>query len=277
MKVLLSVKNKKKSEYPIGVFDSGLGGLTVLQCLEKKLPKESFIYFGDTAHVPYGNKSAKTIIRYSENIINFFLKNKIKAVVIACNTASAIAYPELSKKYNLPIFNVVDPSVIHSDTISKTRNICIIGTQSTINSKAYSKSFSNINSDCTITEIACPLFVPIIEEGWSDSSIAKDIANIYLKPLKNTTIDTLILGCTHYPIMAETIQEVIEDNIELVFTGETVEKELQQYLKTNNYQNNLKNKMKTQFYVTDSPQKFDDLGSKFLGKSLEDIHHIILN
>ena len=129
---------------PIGVFDSGLGGLTVLKHLEKNFPNESFIYFGDTAHLPYGNKSTETVIRYSETIINFFLENKTKAVIIACNTASSLAYPSLSKKYNIPIFDVVHPSVKYASKISQTHEICIIGTQGTINSKAYTKSFLNI-------------------------------------------------------------------------------------------------------------------------------------
>ena len=218
---------------PIGVFDSGLGGLTVLKHLEKKFPNETFIYFGDTAHLPYGNKSTNTVIRYSDAIINFFLKNKTKAVIIACNTASAVAYPKLSKKYNIPIFNVVQPSVEYSNKISQTREICIIGTQGTINSKAYTKSFLDINSNCTITEIACPLFVPLIEEGWSDSLVAKEVAAIYLTPLKTTQIDTLILGCTHYPIMAKTIQLVIENHIQLIYSGETIGEKLQKYLEKN--------------------------------------------
>jgi len=261
---------------PIGVFDSGLGGLTVLKHLEKNFPNESFIYFGDTAHLPYGNKSTETVIRYSETIINFFLENKTKAVIIACNTASALAYPKLNKKYNIPIFNVVHPSVEYANKISQTREICIIGTLSTINSQAYTKSFSNINSNCKIIEIACPLFVPLIEEGWADSSITKEIASIYLKPLKKTCIDTLILGCTHYPIMTKTIQSVIENHIQLVFSGETIGKKLQQYLNNKNYVNNNNNMVETKFYVTDFPQKFDEIGGKFLERKIENVNHITL-
>ena len=172
-----------KPESPIGIFDSGLGGLTVLKSLEKILPMESFIYFGDTAHVPYGSKSAETINRYSRDIVDFFLTHNTKSVVIACNTASAVAYQELRNNYDIPIFDVVGPSVIHSDQISRTRNIGVIGTQSTIHSRAYTRSFADIKSDCSVFEIACPLFVPLIEEGWANTQIATEITKTYLYSL----------------------------------------------------------------------------------------------
>ena len=207
---------------PIGVFDSGLGGLTVLKSLEKILPHESFIYFGDTAHVPYGTKSAETVTQYSRHILEFFLKHKTKAVVIACNTASAVAFRRLQRDYDIPLFDVVSPSVEYSINITKTRKIGVIGTYSTIHSKAYTEMFKKLGSNCKIYEIPCPLFVPIIEEGWSDSTVAKDITEIYLRDFINSNIDTLILGCTHYPIMANTIQSVLSNNIQLVYSGETV-------------------------------------------------------
>ncbi|SVE42659.1 uncharacterized protein METZ01_LOCUS495513, partial [marine metagenome] len=182
------------SESPIGVFDSGLGGLTVLKSLENILPNESFIYLGDTAHVPYGNKSVDTVIRYSQNIMDFFLMNNVKAVVIACNTASAVAYSKLHKDYDIPLFDVVLPSVMHANHISETRNIGVIGTHSTIFSKAYTQSFKDIKSDCSIFEISCPLFVPLIEEGWSNTPASREIARTYLKPFQCIEMDALILG-----------------------------------------------------------------------------------
>jgi len=260
---------------PIGVFDSGLGGLTVLKHLEKDFPNETFIYFGDTAHLPYGNKSTENVLRYSEAIINFFLENKTKAVIIACNTASALAYTKLNEKYNIPIFNVVHPSVEYANKISQTHEICILGTTSTINSKAYTKSFLNIKSNCKIIEIACPLFVPIIEEGWSQTAIAKNIALKYLHPFNKTKIDTLILGCTHYPIMSHIIQNVISNNIQLVFSGQTVGDKLFSHLELYNNKNN-NNKSATHFYVTDFPQKFDEIGSQFFGQKLSEVKHVVL-
>ena len=170
------MKTKLSSNSPIGVFDSGLGGLTVLKSLEKILPNESFIYFGDTAHVPYGTKSADTIIKYSHIILDFFSQHHTKAVVIACNTASAVAYHTLQKNHSIPLFDVVSPSVEFALKQSKTKHIGIIGTTSTVNSKAYSRQFLQKNANFSVHEIPCPLFVPIIEEGWADTEIAKEIA-----------------------------------------------------------------------------------------------------
>lgn len=265
------------STSPIGVFDSGLGGLTVLTSLEKSLPNENFIYFGDTAHVPYGSKSVDTVTRYCKNIMNFFLIHNAKAVVIACNTASAVAYQKLQTSYDIPLFDVVVPSVMHSETISKTRQIGVIGTYSTIFSRAYTRSLAEINSDCSAFEVACPLFVPLIEEGWSDTSVARDIARSYMEPFQNTKMDTLILGCTHYPIMAKTIQSVVGSYVKLVYSGETVERKLFSYLKINRCKNESGASGKTRFYVTDFPQKFDELGSCFLGRKMENVEHISLS
>ena len=276
MRILLLMATNISPESPIGVFDSGLGGLTVLKSLENILPNESFIYLGDTAHVPYGNKSVDTVVRYSRSIMNFFLKNNVKAVVIACNTASAVAYPKLCKDYNIPLFDVVLPSVMYANRISETRNVGIIGTHSTIFSKAYTQSFKDIKSDCSIFEISCPLFVPLIEEGWSNTFVAMEVARTYLEPFQETEIDTLILGCTHYPIMAQTIQGVVNKHVQLVYSGETVGKNLSAFLETNNCKNNSGTPGETQFYVTDYPQKFDELGSRFLGRKLEHVKHLLL-
>ena len=156
---------KPSQNSPIGIFDSGLGGLTVLKSLETILPNESFIYFGDTAHVPYGTKSAETVIRYSQHIMDFFQKHETKAVVIACNTASAVAFQHLQSLYNIPLFDVVTPSVEFAINHTKNKNIGVVGTFSTIYSNAYTKMFQKLGSGCNVKEIACPLFVPIIEEG----------------------------------------------------------------------------------------------------------------
>ena len=265
---------KQTPNSPIGVFDSGLGGLTVLKSLEKILPNESFIYFGDTAHVPYGTKSAEMVTLYSHHIMDFFLKYKPKAVVIACNTASAVAFQHLKKNYDIPLFDVVTPSVEYSMKITKTQKIGVVGTFSTIQSKAYKRMFKNLGAICSIQEISCPLFVPIIEEGWADSSIARDIADIYLHDLTNSDIDTLILGCTHYPIMANTIQALLPNQIQLVYSGETVGYKLAEYLKKNKCENSSNISRSVQFFVTDYPKKFDELGSRFLGRKLNNVTHI---
>ena len=261
---------------PIGVFDSGLGGLTVLKSLEKILPNESFIYFGDTAHVPYGTKSAEMVTLYSQHIMNFFLKYKTKAVVIACNTASAVAFQHLKRNYDIPLFDVVSPSVEYSMKITKTQKIGVVGTYSTIQSGAYKRMFKQLGDSCSVQEISCPLFVPIIEEGWADSAIARDIAEIYLHDFTNSDIDTLILGCTHYPIMANTIQGLLPNQIQLVYSGETVGHKLAEYLMKKNCESSSDVSRLIQFFVTDYPQKFDKLGSRFLGRKLNNVTHISL-
>ena len=269
------MKTEFNSKSPIGVFDSGLGGLTVLKALQKYLPNESFIYLGDTANVPYGNKSNETIIKYSKKILDFFISKNTKAVVIACNTASSVAYSELKNIYDVPLFDVVQPSVEFANHISKTKQICIIGTNSTINSNAYLNTFKKIKSNCSITEIACPLFVPIIEEGWANTHIAKLICEKYLNSLKITDIDTLILGCTHYSIMSHSINNVINKNIKLVFSGETVGIKLIEFLKQNTLINTY-NKGRVDFFVTDYPQKFNELAEQFLDQKLNSIKCITL-
>ena len=267
---------KQTPNSPIGVFDSGLGGLTVLKSLEKILPNESFIYFGDTAHVPYGTKSAEMVTLYSQHIMDFFLKYETKAVVIACNTASAVAFQHLKRNYDIPLFDVVSPSVEYSMKITKTQKIGVVGTYSTIQSGAYKQMFKQFGDSCSVQEISCPLFVPIIEEGWADSAIARDIAEIYLHDFTNSDIDTLILGCTHYPIMANTIQALLPNQIQLVYSGETVGHKLAEYLMKKNCESSFDVLRSVQFFVTDYPQKFDELGSRFLGRKLNNVTHISL-
>jgi len=268
------VKINQLQNSPIGVFDSGLGGLTVLKSLEKILPNESFIYFGDTAHVPYGTKSADTVIKYSKNILDFFSQQHTKAVVIACNTASSVAYHALQKNYSIPLFDVVSPSVEFAIQESKTKNIGVIGTITTVSSKAYSQQFADKNAGFFVHEISCPLFVPIIEEGWANSNIAREIANIYFQGFEKKSIDTLILGCTHYPIMADTIQSVLPAHVQLVLSGETVGQKLSYYLEANKLINTSSIDRNIMFYVSDFPQKFNDLGSQFLGRKLNNLTHI---
>tara|TARA_Y100000590_G_C15585814_1_gene964097 strand:+ start:391 stop:1203 length:813 start_codon:yes stop_codon:yes gene_type:complete len=267
--------DKLKSNAPIGVFDSGLGGLTILKTLKNIFPNESFIYLGDTANVPYGNKSDDAVIKCSKKILDFFISKNTKAVIIACNTASSVAYHKLQKIYEMPIFDVVSPSVSYANKISKTQNICVIGTNSTINSNAYSNSFKQLNKNCSIIEISCPLFVPIIEEGWSNTKIAKLIAEKYLHKIKNSNIDTLILGCTHYPIMSKTIKDILNKNIQLISSGQTVGDALNIYLKKNNLESTNKKRF-INFYVTDYPQKFNEIGGRFFGEKLNLIECINL-
>lgn len=259
---------------PIGVFDSGLGGLTVLKALEKQFPKESFIYFGDTAHVPYGSKSIETIQNYSNQITKFLLKHNVKLIVIACNTASSVASQILRQDFDIPIFEVVSPSVEEAIAHHDEGEIGIIGTQSTISSNSYIQKFKNLAPHIKTKQQACPLFVPLIEENWCNTRTAKEIARIYLEPFITHPVDVLVLGCTHYPMMEKIIQSVVGNSVKLISSGPAVAKVVQKYLIDNKIQS--KGPRSESFFVTDFPQKFDELGSQFLGRHLTNIQHIKL-
>ena len=264
-----------RKRQPIGVFDSGLGGLTVLKSLKENMPNESFIYFGDTAHVPYGSKSKEAVIGYSEHISNFLVGQKVKLIIIACNTASAVAADHLQKINDIPIFEVVIPCIEAAVSQTSTNNIGIIGTQATISSGIYSRRFKELASHIHTYEKACPLFVPLAEEGWAETPTAMEIAKIYLSDLIQKNIDTLVLGCTHYPLLYKMLRDVLGDDVILVSSGSPVARVVSDYL----YQNKLQNdsvSTSESFYVTDYPQKFDVLGSRFLGHKLTNVHHISL-
>jgi len=263
----------KFSNSPIGIFDSGLGGLTVLQDLEKSLPNESFIYFGDTARVPYGNKSSKTVIQYSNQIVQFLQSHHVKIIVIACNTSSALALKTLKIKFNLPMFDVIKPAVMMAEKFSLTNTIIVLGTRATIDSRAYSKTFSEINSKKTIIEKACPLFVPIIEEGLMSGKITDEIIQLYLAEITKINFSQIILGCTHYPMIKKNIQQFLGEKKKLITSGDALTPVIKQFLINNNLSSCSKKK-ETQFFITDLPQKFQELGSRFLGKKLNNISHI---
>tara|TARA_B110000438_G_scaffold289093_1_gene323284 strand:+ start:1413 stop:2219 length:807 start_codon:yes stop_codon:yes gene_type:complete len=207
-----------KNNLPIGIFDSGLGGLTVLKSLQQLLPHESFIYIGDTAHVPYGNKSKDVVRKYSQQITKFLIKKNVKLIVVACNTASSVAIRILQKKFKTPIIDVISPlqNLLDIDEYKKIKKIGIIGTYNTIQSKAYNRVLSLNNKNIIIVSKACPLFVPIIEEGFDNHDITKSVAHQYLKYFNDEKIDLLVLGCTHYPIILKTIQNVLFKHIKIV-------------------------------------------------------------
>tara|TARA_B100001029_G_scaffold179737_1_gene190656 strand:+ start:808 stop:1608 length:801 start_codon:yes stop_codon:yes gene_type:complete len=259
---------------PIGIFDSGLGGLTVLQYLERKLPNESFIYFGDNARVPYGNKSEKTIINYSKQICKFLQKHNVKLIIIACNTSSALAINELKKQFKVPIFGVIEPAVLLAENYSFNSNtIVVLGTNATIKSKAYSKQFKKLGSTKNIIEKSCPLFVPIIEEGLISGEIAESIISYYLNNFIDANINQFILGCTHYPILKPALQKILGKKVKLTTSGEALIPTLITFMKYNKMFSK-KNKIETSFFITDFPQKFYELGSQFFGKELNNIYLI---
>lgn len=204
----------------IGVFDSGVGGLTVVSALRRRLPGESILYLGDTARLPYGSKSPDTVTRYTRRNIEFLTERGVKAVVVACNTASALALPNLDM-HEVPTFGVIEPGARKAAAVSKGR-VGVIATEATVRSDAYPKALRAIRPDLEILSRPCPLFVPLVEEGWHDDPVTEEVARRYLKPLLEAGIDTLVLGCTHYPLLVPVLQRVAGPDVTLVDSAEVV-------------------------------------------------------
>jgi glutamate racemase len=246
---------------PIGVFDSGIGGLSVVKELIKELPNESIIYFGDTARVPYGSKSTNTIRRFSVEILNFLIKYDVKAVVIACNTASAVALDLLKILSPVPVYGVIDSGVISAINKTENKKVGIIGTKTTIRTNAHIKFMEKLDCEIEVAPIACPMFVPLIEEGWIDSPIMNQVIKKYLSPLKNN-VDTIILGCTHYPLIKRKIQKFIGPNVNIVCPAEELAKEIKRDLWENNKES--QNVATHRFFVSDVPDDFILASSQFI-------------
>ena len=256
---------------PIGVFDSGLGGLTVVRALKKLLPNESIIYFGDTARLPYGVKSNDLVKQYSIQITKFLIQKDAKIIIIACNTATATALNILKSKFSsIPIIGVIEPGVEQAILKTNNKNIGVIGTIATISSDAYKKSIKKIDSEIDVISKACPLFVPFVEEGWTDGAAISEITEHYLSIFKNN-VDTLILGCTHYPLLKNIISKETK-HITLVDSASAVAKNVYKRLQKNSLLN-LDDKLGgLQCYVTDLPMRFEELGNIFLGSEINNIH-----
>ena len=273
------------NDRPIGIFDSGIGGLTVVKAIIDLLPNEDIVYFGDTARVPYGNKSKETIIKYSIQNTKFLLQHKIKLLVVACNTSSSYAIPMLKKMFkNLKIVEVVTPGARAAVEYTKNYKIGVIGTKATIKSKSYIKAIKKI---CNKAKIFCqptPLFVPLIEEGWIDKlqlinsdyyqtinheNILRQLSAEYLAPLKNFGIDVLVLGCTHYPGIKNIIQDIIGKNVTVVDSSLETAKEVKKILEENKLCKFRNNKPKYKFFVSDNPESFKKIGSLLLGQEIK--------
>jgi glutamate racemase len=259
---------------PIGVFDSGIGGLTVVKEIMEQLSNESIVYFGDTARVPYGSKSKETITKFSFQCINFLLEKKVKAIVVACNTASAASLDSIKQNFDIPIIGVVEPGAIAACQVTKLNRIGIIGTESTVSSGAYEKEINIINNDVKMILKACPLFVPIAEEGWQDTQIAKLTAKEYLEALKEKSIDALLMACTHYPLLENTISEVMGEEIKLVNPAYETAKVLKAVLYDLNIQSRSNKNSSYEFYVSDNPVKFKKVGENFLKRPIPYVQKI---
>lgn len=261
-------KKRNVREKPIGVFDSGLGGLTVVKEIKKILPFEKIVYLGDTARVPYGPRSKKVVTQFSFENAKFLLKKDIKALVVACNTSSAFAGELLKRKLELPVFEVVGPGAYGAVGVTKNKKIGVIGTRGTIASGAYKKKILKLLPNSTVYSVSCPLFVPVIEEGELKAEILELLTNKYLKSFKKEAIDTLILGCTHYPIIASRIGKAVGKKVKLVNPGKELAKELKIYLQKNDLDSKRKKVASSRYYVTDLTDRFLKVAKMFLGKNL---------
>ncbi len=269
---------EQNNNYPIGVFDSGVGGLTVVKELIRQLPNENIIYVGDTAHVPYGTKSARKVTVLSTAITNFLVKQKVKLIIVACNTASALALPSLKHKFKkLSIIGVIEPGASEAVKLTKTKRIGVIATPSTIKSCSYTKEIKNLYAGVSVYSQPCPLFVPIAEEGLGKSDIAYLAAKRYLTPLISKNIDVLVLGCTHYPLLKKTISNVIGKKVVLIDSADAIAKAVKVLLEEKNVGNASAVKKWQHFFVTDDPAKFMVLGSKFLNKKISSVKLIDLD
>ena len=244
---------------PIGVFDSGVGGLTVAREIMRQIPNERIVYFGDTARVPYGSKSKDNIIKFSRQIIRFLQTENVKAIVIACNTASALALDEMQQEFDLPILGVVKPGAKVAVETTANKRIGLIGTEANIRSGVYTRYIKSLDDEAKVFEKACPLFVPLVEEGWLHDDITLQVASRYLEELKEKDIDTLIMGCTHYPLIRSTIRKVMGDKVNLVNPAYETAIELKNLLERDNLANKCDVDSPSsmyRFYVSDAEEKF---------------------
>ncbi len=248
----------------IGVFDSGLGGLTAVKEIMSLFPNESIVYFGDTGRVPYGTRSKDTILKYTYDDINFLLSRDVKMIVIACGTASSAALPEIKTEFDVPIYGVVDSGAYEAARVTKNNKIGIIGTTATIKSGAYRKYLAEYNPDAKTFEQACPLFVPLVENGHFNTPVTKLVVEEYLKDIKAAGVDTLIMGCTHYPLLKSAIAEYMGEGVTLISPGEEVAKFLRKKINSDNAHSDVRDDDQYSYYVSDSIESFEELGGIFL-------------
>jgi len=262
-------------ERAIGVFDSGVGGLTVLKEIMRLMPAEELIYLGDTARVPYGTKSPRTVMRYALEAAAFLARQRVKMLVVACNTASAVALPALAERFNLPVVGVIEPGARKAASITRSKKIGVIGTEGTVKSGAYSRAIRAIDPEIEVFSAPCPLFVPLAEEGWAEHAVARLAAEEYLAPLMAKQIDTLVLGCTHYPLLKATLQQVLGPGVTLVDSAEETAARVVFPLAEGALLRRARSG-KPRFFVTDVPTRFERVGGAFLGASLEGVETVEL-
>ena len=270
----MSIDNKNAA--PVGVFDSGVGGLTVAREIMRQLPNENLVYFGDSARVPYGSKSRDNIIRYSRQIIHFLKTKGVKAIVIACNTASALALDVVREESDIPIIGVVEPGARAALQITQTKKIGVIGTEATVQSAMYGKIIKGLDPTVSVIGKACPLFVPLVEEGFAKHKVTEEIIDYYLASMKESDIDSLILGCTHYPLLRSRIRAYLGDKIQLVNPAYETAMDLKYILKESGMENAGKEGEHAtySFYVSDAADKFKQFANSILPYDIETTQQI---
>lgn len=270
----MNIDNKNR---PIGVFDSGIGGLTVLKEIIRELPNESTIYLGDTARVPYGIRSPEMVIRYSFENTKFLSSKDIKLLVVACNTASSISLDAIKNAISIPVIGVIEPGAKAAVRATKNKKIGVIGTDATVKSNAYTKAIKGLDRSIEVFGLACPLFVPLVEEGWTEGNIATLIAKQYLDSIKGRGIDTIVLGCTHYPLLKRVIAEVMGEGVRLIDSAVETSREIKTILEVLSLHREQKDPALREFFVTDSPERFLKVGENFLGQKIEHIEKIAVD
>ena len=257
---------------PIGVFDSGVGGLTVVREIIRQLPSENVIYFGDTARVPYGSKSKQTVLKFSKQISRFLMTKQVKAIVVACNTASALALEELQKEIDIPVIGVVWPGANMAVEITKTKSIGVIATQATIKSRIYNNYIRKLDPEVTVIGKPCPLFVPLVEEGLLEDRVTDDMVERYLSELKPYNVDALVLGCTHYPLLINPIKRYMGDKVTLVNPAYETAKELKLLLEQNHILNKSNQQASYEFFVSDGIDSFKYFADRVLPINVNEVN-----
>ncbi len=262
------------SRRPIGIFDSGVGGLTVVKEVRKALPKEEIIYFGDTARVPYGVKSRETVTKFSRENVEFLLKFNVKLIIVACNTASSLSLPALSCSFNIPIIGVIGPGVEKASRITKRGPIGVIGTRSTISSGIYQKALKSACNGVKVMAAPCPLFVPLVEEGWLDNKVTSGVVRTYLNDFKEAGVETVILGCTHYPLLKKVIRRFLGTKVKLVDSASETAFAVKEMLKKEKLLNKKSSYRSERYFVSDEPAAFKKIGERFLGCRIRSIKKV---
>lgn len=262
------MKSNSSSTAPVGVFDSGVGGLTVAREIMRQLPCENMVYFGDTARVPYGSKSKDSIIRFSRQIIRFLRTKNVKAIVIACNTASALALETVKEETTVPVIGVIEPGARAAVQATENGIIGVAGTEATIRSETYTKVIQRMNPDAVVIGKPCPLFVPLVEEGFAKHRITEEVIDIYLSDMRQTEIDTMILGCTHYPLLRSRIMAYFGEKVHIVNPAYETAMDLKKVLKEGGIANKSEEAAAYEFYVSDAAEKFTQLASTILSYDL---------